>query len=395
MATRVYEPPPDPSSVVDIETEDYGAGRRQVMRAPQTEAELALLRSTVLTNEELRATPVIMNVAPETPTSATITTSDGSANLTSPQAGSFCLHAERDGDTSFSASIRPPSSGNYTFVFERSINYGHVPTASEVWTAVGAFQAGTPIIKSTWTQADASRALEFHGNMSATGALRVRFTNFPANQTATVLIRSGRGPGTVTVGNPIGVRDATTHTQQLKINTQGQAHVVQGEPAGGLPAISVDQYAQLRTRNGQVFSASSGRHDAGAVGSTTIKMLLQNPVGSGKTLHVFRLDLFSSAQIGFFSFLINPTTALPTTARTINNHFIGHPTLSVAKAFADVGTAMSGGSDSGIVIPVPSGTFNKLKLEAPYIISPGVALAIQATFTAATACVVTADWLEE
>lgn len=203
-------------------------------------------------------------------------------------------------------------------------------------------------------------------------------------------------PGTAAARRQVFAQgDPATPANLQKVNAAGSGHVIQTEPAGGNPAISIDQYAALRSRLGQVFTASSGKHDAGAVGSTTIRLTLGNPVGSGRTMHVYRLDLFSSAQFAFFSFLINPTTALPTTARTVNNHFVGHPNVSVAKAFADVGAAMSGGSDSGIIIPVPSGNANKIKLEAPFIISPGITLALQATFAAATSTVVTADWTEE
>lgn len=159
--------------------------------------------------------------------------------------------------------------------------------------------------------------------------------------------------------------------------------------------MNVQQWAQRAARQGRVFGTSSGRMEAGAISPTTIKMTIANPSTATRTLYVYRLDLFSSAQVGYYSFLINPTMNLPTTVRPISNHFVGHPNVSSAQGMAEVGDEMTGGSDSGIIIPVPSGGFNKLTFDAPYIISPGVTLAIQATFTAQTFVIATADWIEE
>lgn len=361
-SVRVYEPGADSSTrAIDTETQPDGSERQ-----------------------------VVKTIAPDTHSMGVITVKDGSANLVYPQEGSFLLHPEQDGDSAFSCSVKPPSSGNYTFVFERSINYGLVPAGEEVWTAVGAFQAGTPIIKSTWTQADANRALEFHGNMSATGALRIRFTNFPASGQAIVLIRSGRGTGTVTIGNPVGVRDATAHGQQLKVNANGSVDV-----NNLAPFQNVRQAAETAAREGRAFFSSSGQQATGSLGTTTLRGTLQNPSTSTKRLFVYALDVWSSSATGYGSLLINPTAGLPAAAKVVNNTYVGHSNPANGLVKFDAGAAMTGGSDSGVAIPAPSGVFNKIMLDAPVILSPGVIMAIQAPFGAATTVVVTLYWFEE
>lgn len=415
MPTRVYEPPVDPSSV-DIETEDYGQGRRQVMRAPQTEAAVSAaqtgIQNAILTAQtaitktgnntkslaDIHTTlttnvPVTASL-PDGITLGTITTADTSGGGNAPTAGSFVRHTEAGGDSSFSCSVQG-ATGNYSFVFERSINFGTVSAPQEVWTAVGAFQAGTPWIKSTWTQADAARApLEFHGNLSSSSRLRVRFTQLGTSN-PTVVIRSSAGTGTITVGNPMRIADATTPSQQLAVNPSGSARVTMVDGLLGISTLAVDQQAALMTRMGKAYVAGSGQQTTGGIGTTTMRGLLRNPTGSGKTIYVYCLESWSSGQTGYGSLLINPTGSLPTTAKTVNNTYVGYPNSPAAQVFFDTGAAMTGGTDSGLTVPIPAGVINKVCLDAPFVLSPGVQLGLQAPFGGGTTAVITLYFWEE
>lgn len=332
--------------------------------------------------------------SPDSLTQGTVTGPDATAAATgTPTDGSAVTHTQSGGDSSFSCSVRGVT-GNYTFVFERSINAGLVAAADEVWTAVGAFQAGTPLAKTTWTQADMARApMEFHGNVSSAARVRVRFTAKDTAGDVFVVLRSGRGTGTITIGNPVRIGDNNGNPLTLLATT----------PVGNefaLPIRNVNPFQTIRTpeegkaRNGQAFTSGTGQLTLTAAGN--LRGTLTNPAGSGKSLYLYKLSVFSSSATGFARMRINPTSGLPTMLRPSNNNFIGHPTKAVGelRADTDLTTPLAGGADSGIEFAFASGETRETELP-PFIVSPGLTLGLAVPFAGASTVIANVYWWEE
>lgn len=151
--------------------------------------------------------------------------------------------------------------------------------------------------------------------------------------------------------------------------------------------------------NQNVYLVGSGNQALSAAGN--FRIVIENPVGSAKILHIFKLDSYSSAA-GFGELLVGaPGVALaglPTTARTINNVYFGSANSSVAKVFADTNltTALSGGIDSGISIGVSAGTVTSYLVDIPELqLQPGFSLGINVPFTGAANVSLNLFWYEQ
>lgn len=149
----------------------------------------------------------------------------------------------------------------------------------------------------------------------------------------------------------------------------------------------------LAVLSGQVFLSGTGELTLSVAGN--VRMVLQNPAGSGKQLYVEKLDVFSSA-VGFAELLVNPTAGVPTAVRPANNVNFGSAAVAVGRVLADTSatTALSGGIDSGVSVGVGVNVLTRYEL-APIIVPPGVSLGIQLPFTGAANASVNIYWLEK
>lgn len=156
--------------------------------------------------------------------------------------------------------------------------------------------------------------------------------------------------------------------------------------SGSLPTL------QAQASNGEAFLGGTGMLTLTVAGN--VRMLLSNPTGSGKTMYVSKLDVFSSA-VGFGELFVNPTVGLPTVLMKSNNVYFGYPTTAVGTLHADTSTttALSGGVDAGVSIGVGSNALTVYQLP-PIIIPAGVSLGIQLPFTGAANASVNAYWWE-
>lgn len=157
-----------------------------------------------------------------------------------------------------------------TFVIERTLAAD--PTSgSAFWTAIGAFKAGTRRAGSTWVNEPGA----YHGNLSASTAVRIRFTVAP-NTTASVRILGSIGTGTITIG------------------------AIANNPDNIIGAVAdLGQYYASSFGGRVIFNASTG--DSTGLTGTTVNNIawLRNPAGSGVDLFVYRIFLGASAVVKF------------------------------------------------------------------------------------------------
>lgn len=116
-----------------------------------------------------------------------------------------------------------------------------------------------------------------------------------------------------------------------------------------LPQQSWEEWNSI---DGAVYMASSQQIEAGS--GETIRFLLENN-STDKTIRVFRLVTTLDSGPLWARMFINPDTNLPTTERAISNANIASSSTSDARLLADSGSAMSGGTDTGIEFGLPTG----------------------------------------
>lgn len=120
------------------------------------------------------------------------------------------------------------------------------------------------------------------------------------------------------------------------------------------------------------------------------KMLLTNPVGSGKTLVVLKLHLFSDTAI-FVDFYANPTTGLPVTNRGITLVGGTYAGVTTFKSGTDA-TPMGGGVKSDITLGAGSGV--ETVVDTPFMVQPGVSLGFSALASGQRNVYMNPVWLE-
>ena len=156
------------------------------------------------------------------------------------------------------------------FVIERTLSAD--PTSgSAFWTAIGAFKAGTRRAGSTWVNEPGA----YHGNLSASTGVRIRFTVAP-NTTASVRILGSIGTGTITIG------------------------AIANNPDNIIGAVAdLGQYYASSFGGRVIFNASTG-DSTGLTGTAVTNLAwLRNPAGSGVDLFVYRIFLGASAVVKF------------------------------------------------------------------------------------------------
>lgn len=157
-----------------------------------------------------------------------------------------------------------------TFVVERTLAAD--PTSgSAFWTAIGAFKAGTRRAGSTWVNEPGA----YHGNLSASTGVRIRFTVAP-NTTASIRILGSIGTGTITIG------------------------AIANNPDNIIGAVSdLGQYYAASFGGRVIFNASTG-DSTGLTGTTVVSLAwLRNPAGSGVDMFIYRIFLGASATVKF------------------------------------------------------------------------------------------------
>lgn len=121
-----------------------------------------------------------------------------------------------------------------------------------------------------------------------------------------------------------------------------------------------------------------------------------NPAASGRNVYVASVVLFSNAA-GEASLFVNPTAGLPATgARTHLNAIVGGAQgVAVFKADTSTTTALSGGIDTGLIMPFPVSTRVSVDMP-PLVLTPGVTLGINIPIGAASSrSVLAVYWFEE
>jgi hypothetical protein len=140
------------------------------------------------------------------------------------------------------------------------------------------------------------------------------------------------------------------------------------------------------------FLAGSGRLTLGAAGN--FRALLRNPSASGRNLYLVRLALLSTA-LAWGDVRVNPTTGLPTAARTSHNAILGAAAAS-GELLADVNaiTAIGGGTLLSTTIAVPVSQRVQLDLP-PFVLAPGVSVGLNFNVLGAADASISGYWYEE
>lgn len=148
-----------------------------------------------------------------------------------------------------------------------------------------------------------------------------------------------------------------------------------------------------RVRDGRVFGAGSGKLTLSAAGH--VRSLLENPAGSGKLLNVFSLVAFTTGN-AFGQLMVNPSTGLPTVAKTINNQRMLHPRVSVAtlKVDTDLTVPLAGGTDTGQILGIGANSRQDVRLP-PMVVPPGISVGINVPFAGAAEASLNVYWWEE
>lgn len=169
----------------------------------------------------------------------------------------------------------------------------------------------------------------------------------------------------------------------------------------------IDQLAAGQNNIGYVSPATSqkvgqGRFNLAGTGRLTlsvagnVRATFANPAGSGRNLKVVRISS-SGTGTAWASVLINPTTGLPVSApRPVLNAVAGGGLSAVGelRVDTDATAALGGGTDTGIVIGMPSGQRTHLDLP-PIILTPGVTLGINVPFAGAADSAMAVYWIED
>lgn len=123
------------------------------------------------------------------------------------------------------------------------------------------------------------------------------------------------------------------------------------------------------------------------------KALLTNPSDSGKVVTIL-LEVFFASQPVFVNGFINPTTALPTTNRTVHNGIFDGRAHSGQITFKhDVSaTPISGGIPLSAALGVGAGS--PVLIPGPFIMPPGNSLGFDAQATGNTQYALSLSWVE-
>lgn len=112
-----------------------------------------------------------------------------------------------------------------------------------------------------------------------------------------------------------------------------------------------------------------------------LRVLFANPAGSGKVAYIQRIAGLSTS-LAWAPMYVNPTAGLPAASMTPANVRVGGPASACTfQADTSATTALSGGSNTGLVIAAPANARFAVDLPAPFEVPPGVSLGINVPFT--------------
>ena len=164
-----------------------------------------------------------------------------------------------------------------------------------------------------------------------------------------------------------------------------------GEYAGEVYTVNALSAALAQQR---FFLAGTGPLVLALAGS--VRATIGNPAASGRNVYVARLAIFSNAA-GEASLFVNPTAGLPASAaRPHLNGIVGAAAgVAVLKADTSTTTALSGGTDTGLILAFPVSTRVSVDMP-PLVLAPGVTLGINIPIAAASSrTIMAAYWFEE
>lgn len=156
------------------------------------------------------------------------------------------------------------------------------------------------------------------------------------------------------------------------------------------PSVRSDSLLD-RVGYGTTFAGGSGVLTLTAILGANVS--LSNPAGSGKKLYLYRLVANSSQPLNLTP-VINPTTNLPTVAKVVANNFIGHPMVATGMLKAEVMAPLVGGVASSLILHLPAGSREVVDLP-PFVIPPGVTLAVAVPAKNGATVNLDAFWWEE
>jgi hypothetical protein len=168
------------------------------------------------------------------------------------------------------------------------------------------------------------------------------------------------------------------------------------EIGGGAVAeevLALPAHASL-VATGRFYMAGTGKRELAVSGH--VRAVIQNPVGSGRTVNVVRLAGLATG-VGWADMFLNPTAGVPTSApRPVTNALMGSGEASVAvvRADTDAATALSGGTATGATLGIPSGAPFPLDLP-PLVLEPGSTLGLTVAFGVAAALALSIYWYED
>ncbi len=145
---------------------------------------------------------------------------------------------------------------------------------------------------------------------------------------------------------------------------------------------------------GQVKSYGTGTLTV--VGAGNVRFTMENPSASAHKLTLIGVAIASTVT-GFGTLLLNPTTGLPASAaRPALNAIVGggNAAVAVVKADTNAVTALSGGTDTGVIIPAAANAFRELVLPAPVVLTPGVKLGLAVNLGASFTLTATVTFIE-
>jgi hypothetical protein len=178
-------------------------------------------------------------------------------------------------------------------------------------------------------------------------------------------------------------------------NTPGAKH--RRRDIGG--GVLVEEVVALpghasRAATGQFYMAGTGKLDLTVAGN--VRAVIENPAGSGRTVHVVRMAGLATG-VGWADLFVNPTAGVPTTvARPVTNAIVGggQPSVAVVRADTSAVTALGGGTATGVTLGVPSGARFSLDLP-PLVLAPGAVLGVNDAFAGSASLALSVYWYED
>lgn len=151
-------------------------------------------------------------------------------------------------------------------------------------------------------------------------------------------------------------------------------------PGEFAPEVYVRDALSAATGMGRAYIIGSGRIVLTVAGN--VRALVTNPTGSGRNVTVVGLTGFATGT-GWANVYLNPTAGLPATAVRpfLGLHPAGDTPITQMRVDTDAAVALSGGTDTGVVIALPGGVPREIKPIGKTLV-PGQSLGLNVPFAA-------------